>query len=90
MKLLPWWNDECREAHDRYLRTRPLGMEAEEVKTACKEMRKAITNAKQGYWHDLIDGAQTDRDPYRMAGWSNATTKVAPPKLMDRLGLDEK
>lgn len=53
-------------------------------------MRRAIARAKMGYWQEQIDGARTDRDLYRIAGWRNATTKVTPPKLTDQPGLDDK
>ncbi|KAI1858285.1 uncharacterized protein JN550_012816 [Neoarthrinium moseri] len=76
-----WWNDECRTAVEEYRRA-VKGMISQEEKVAAKrEFRRVVRRAKREHWQALIDGADNQKEIFRIVSWHKLSLGLSAPPI---------
>jgi len=76
-----WWNKECDQRRKEYRQLRRHAATSEDLKAAQKQFKAAVRRAKRDFWRDIISGATTDKDIFRIVSWHQPRNQLQSPAL---------
>ena len=79
----PWWNEECRTAVQRHRWTRRDGSDPNRLEETKRNLKVTTQRAKRLFYQAKLDGATTDKEVFRMAGWHKSRGSYRSPPLVD-------
>ena len=85
----PWWNDQCRKAEQEFKkakrRVRTLGPDPH-LSGVCDQARqrfhRTITTTKQQFFQDKVEHVSSDKELFKMVGWSSSRSRIRNPFLL--------
>ena len=79
----PWWNQECKDAHDDLRITRRIyeNQTGEEVQQARVKFCRVLRRTRQKFWRNTINEVTTAEGVYKLTRWMKPRQRVQPPPL---------
>lgn len=82
-KGAPWWNEQCKQTHQAWVRRRRHGPSDLESFA----FRNAVRQAKRHYWRSRIESASSTQDVFQFVRWHSHQGKFQSPPLVGNHGL---
>ncbi|OAA34233.1 reverse transcriptase [Beauveria brongniartii RCEF 3172] len=79
----PWWNQECKDAHDDLRITRRIyeNQRGEEVQRARVRFCRVLRRARQKFWRKTINEVTTPGDVFKLTRWMKPKQRLQPPPI---------
>lgn len=82
-KSCPWWNQECKDAHDdlRIARRIYENERGEEVQRARVRFCRVLRRTRQKFWRNTINEVTTAEGVYKLTRWMKPRQRLHPPPI---------
>ncbi|KAM3462859.1 hypothetical protein MY5147_009760, partial [Beauveria neobassiana] len=79
----PWWDQECKDAHDDLRITRRIyeNQRGEEVQRARVRFCRVLRRARQNFWRKTINEVTTPGDVFKLTRWMKPKQRLQPPPI---------
>ncbi|KAJ3495916.1 hypothetical protein NLG97_g3048 [Lecanicillium saksenae] len=79
----PWWNQDCKDAHDDLRITRRIyeNQRGEEVQRARVRFRRVLRRTRQNFWRNTINEVTTAEGVYKLTRWMKPRQRLQPPPI---------
>ncbi|KAM3549518.1 hypothetical protein ARSEF4850_008810, partial [Beauveria asiatica] len=79
----PWWNQECKDAHDDLRITRRIyeNQRGEEIQRARLRFCRVLRRTRQSFWRNTINEVTTAEGVYKLTRWMKPRQRLQPPPI---------
>ncbi|TQV90123.1 endonuclease/reverse transcriptase [Cordyceps javanica] len=79
----PWWNQECKDAHDDLRITRRIyeNQTGQEVQRARVRFCRTLRRTRQSFWRNTINEVTTAEGVYKLTRWMKPRQRLQPPPI---------
>ncbi|OAA57831.1 Endonuclease/exonuclease/phosphatase [Akanthomyces lecanii RCEF 1005] len=79
----PWWNQECKDAHDDLRITRRIyeNQTGEEVQRSRVRFYRILRRTRQKFWRNTINEVTSAEGVYKLTRWMKPRQRLQPPPI---------
>ncbi|KAM3454106.1 hypothetical protein NHJ6243_008968 [Beauveria neobassiana] len=79
----PWWNQECKDAHDDLRITRRIyeNQRGEEVQRSRVRFCRVLRRTRQKFWRNTINEVTTAEGVFKLTRWMKPRQRLQPPPI---------
>ncbi|OAA62398.1 reverse transcriptase [Akanthomyces lecanii RCEF 1005] len=77
----PWWNQECKDAHDDLPHYTTHLRRGEEVQRSRVKFCRILKRTRQKFWRNTINEVTTAEGVYKLTRWMKPRQRLQPPPL---------
>ncbi|OAA57839.1 reverse transcriptase [Akanthomyces lecanii RCEF 1005] len=79
----PWWNQECKDAHDDLRITRRIyeNQRGEEVQRSRVKFCRVLRRTRQKFWRNTINEVTSAEGVYKLTRWMKPRQRLQPPPI---------
>lgn len=79
----PWWNQECKDAHDDLRITRRIceNQRGDEVQRSRVRFCRVLRRTRQKFWRNTINEVTTAEGVYKLTRWMKPRQRLQPPPI---------